>query len=49
MLAVFRDLGLEKFIVKDTKAPESVNSSKPTPEEIEVKKKWDEGDGKACT
>ena len=49
MLTVFRDLGLEKFIVKDAKALESVDSSKPTPEEIETKKKWDKGDGKACT
>ena len=49
MLTVFQDLGLEKFIMKEAKAPESVDSSKPTLEEIEVKKKWDKGDGKACT
>ena len=49
MLAMFQDLGLEKYIVKDVKAPESADPTKPTAEEIEVKKKWTEGDGKACT
>ena len=49
MLAMFQDLGLEKYIVKDVKAPESADPTKPTAEEIEAKKKWTEGDGKACT
>ena len=49
MLAVFRDLGLEKYIAKDAKAPESANPAKITLEETEVKKKWQDGDGKACT
>ena len=49
MLAIFRDLGLEKYIAKDAKAPESANPTKITPEEMEAKKKWAEGDGKART
>ena len=49
MLAVFRDLGLEKYIAKDAKAPESADPEKPTASEIEAKNKWAEGDGKACT
>ena len=50
MLAVFWDLGLEKHIAKDAKAPESADTTKPeTKEETEAKKKWAEGDGKACT
>ena len=49
MLVVFRDLGLEKYIVKDAKAPESADPAKITPEEIEAKKKWQDGDGKART
>lgn len=50
MLVVFRDLGLEKYIAKDAKVPESADTTKPeTKEDLEVKKKWAEGDGKACT
>ena len=49
MLAVFQDLGLEKYIAKDAKAPESADPEKPTASEIEVKNKWAEGDGKVCT
>ena len=50
MVAVFRDLGLEKYIAKDAKAPESADPTKPeTKEELEAKKKWEEGDGKAHT
>jgi hypothetical protein len=49
MLAVFRDLGLEKYIAKDAKAPESTDPAKITLEEIEAKKKWQDGDGKART
>ena len=46
MLAVFRDLGLEKYIAKDAKAPESADTTKPeTSEEAEARKKWIEGDG----
>jgi gag-polypeptide of LTR copia-type len=49
MLAVLRDLGLEKYIAKDAKAPESADKSKPTNEEVEAQKKWKEGDTKAHT
>ena len=49
MLAVLRDLGLEKYIAKDAKIPESVDVTKPTAEELESQKKWCEGDTKACT
>ena len=49
MLAVFRDLGLEKYIAKDVKAHESADPEKLTVSEIEAKNKWAEGDGKART
>ena len=49
MLAVLRDLGLEKYIAADAKIPESADTSKPTAEELEAQKKWREGDTKACT
>ena len=35
MLAVLRDLGLEKYIAKDAKIPESADTTKPTAEELE--------------
>lgn len=34
MLAVLRDLGLEKYIAKDAKLPESADPTKPTVEEM---------------
>ena len=49
MLAVLRDLGLEKYIAADAKFPESANRSKATAEEAEAQRKWREGDTKACT
>jgi gag-polypeptide of LTR copia-type len=49
MLTMLLDLGLEKYITKDTKAPESADKSKPTNEEVEAQKKWKEGDTKVCT
>ena len=49
MLVVFRDLGLDKYIAKDAKAPESADPTKLTPEELEAQKKWTDGDGKART
>jgi len=49
MLAVFRDLGLDKYIERDAKAPESADVNKPTKEELEAQKKWAEGDSKART
>ena len=47
MLAMFQDLGLEKYITKNMKAPEPADPAKPTAEKIEAKKKWTKGDGKA--
>ena len=49
MLAVLRDLGLEKYIATDAKLLESADQSKPTAEEIEAQKKCCEGYIKACT
>ena len=49
ILAVFQDLGLEKYITKDAKAPESADPEKSTVSEIEAKNKWAEGEGKAHT
>ena len=49
MLVVLRDLGLEKYIMADAKLPELADRSKPTPEELETQKKWQEGDTQACT
>jgi len=49
MLAVFRDLGLDKYIERDAKAPESADVTKPTTEELEAQKKWADGDSKART
>ena len=49
MLAVFRDLGLEKYIAKDAKALGSADPDKPTPQELEAQQKWTDGDGKART
>lgn len=49
MLAMLRDLGLEKYITKGAKAPESVDPDKPTAEEHSAVQKWREGDIKAQT
>jgi hypothetical protein len=49
MLAVLRDLGLEKYIDKTTVAPEPANRDRPTKEEIDALDKWKEGDAKART
>jgi hypothetical protein len=49
MLAVLRDLGLEKYIAADARIPESADRSKSTAVELEEQKKWREGDIKACT
>jgi hypothetical protein len=49
MLAVFRNLGLDKYIAKDAKTPESAVITKPTTEEIDAQKKWTDGDSKART
>ena len=38
MLAVLRDLGLEKYIATDAKIPESANKSKPTAEELDAQR-----------
>ena len=49
MLAVLRDLGLEQYIAKDAKVPESADPAKPTQGEIENQRKWHSGDAKART
>ena len=49
MMAVLHDLGLEKYIAKDAKAPGSANPQTPTAEEKEETRKWAEGDAKAHT
>ena len=49
MLAVLRDLGLEKYIAKDAKFPESIDRDKPTAEEQAIQKRWIDGDAKART
>lgn len=49
MLAVLRDLGLEKYIAKDASMPESATPNAPTTEEIEAQRRWREGDAKART
>ena len=49
MLAVLWDLGLEKYIKKDAKAPEATDRDNPTQDEKEASKQWKEGDAKAQT
>jgi hypothetical protein len=49
MMAVLRDLGLEKYIAKDEKTPGSANPQNPTMEELEATWKWAKGDAKAST
>ncbi|CAA7262638.1 unnamed protein product [Cyclocybe aegerita] len=47
MLEMLIDLGLDKYIAKDAKEPESANQSAPTTAELDAQKKWREGDTKA--
>ena len=47
MLAVLRDLGLEKYIAKDARAPESADKANPTTAELEEQKRWRDSDAKA--
>ena len=49
MLAVLRDLGLEKYIAKDATRPGSVDPEKPTAEERTALTKWLDGDAKTRT
>jgi hypothetical protein len=49
MLAMLRDLGLEKYIAKNATPPGSVNPMKPTTEEDAAILKWEAGDTKART
>jgi len=46
MLAIFRDLGLEQYVAKDTVPPGSVDPDQPTVDEKKEQKKWSEGDAK---
>jgi gag-polypeptide of LTR copia-type len=49
MLAVLRDLGLEKYIAKDAKSPESADRANLTTAEQEEQKRWRDSDAKART
>jgi len=49
MLAMLRDLGLEKYVEKTTKFPESADKSATTTQELEDQKKWTEGDAQMRT
>jgi transposase InsO family protein len=49
MLAVLRDMGLEKYIDKAATPPIPADPSNPTKEETEAKDKWREGEAKART
>ena len=49
MLAIFRDLGLEKYIEKDATPPEPTDKANPTQDEKDTEKRWKEDDVKACT
>ena len=49
MLAVLRDLGLEKYIDKAAVVPMLANRDQPTKEEINTLDKWKEGNAKART
>ena len=49
MLAVLRDLGLEKYIDKNAVAPAPAKRDEPTNQEIDALDKWREGDVKART
>ena len=49
MLAVLRDLNLEKYIEKTAKSPIPEDPNNPTKDETEAKDKWREGDAKART
>src|SRR6266704_2146920 len=47
MMAIFRDLGLEKHVEKGAVPPGSVDPQHPTTAEQKEQKKWAEGDAKA--
>src|ERR1700694_4736213 len=49
MLAVLRDLNLEKYIDKTNAAPVPARRDQPTKDETEALDKWNEGDAKART
>ena len=49
MLAILRDLGLEKYIAKDAKSPTPVDLNQPTKDEDEAVDKWKEGDTRTRT
>ena len=45
--AILRDLGLEKFIEKDSKCPKLRDLTNPTEEEKKLLKQWRTSDAKA--
>jgi len=49
MLAILRDLGLEKYIDKNAMIPVPATRNDPTKEETDALDKWMEGDAKART
>ena len=49
MLAVLRDLGLEKYIDKEASIPKPKKQGEPSTEEVEAISKWNNGDARACT
>jgi hypothetical protein len=49
ILAVLRDLGLEKYIEGTAMSPIAANQIEPTKEEIEAMDKWREGDARTRT
>lgn len=44
MLAMLQDLGLEKYIEKDSRTPEAANRDNLTQDEKEAAKRWKDGD-----
>ena len=49
MLAVLRDLGLEKYIAEDAKPPESAKGETPSEETLKAIEEWRAGDARART
>jgi len=49
MLAILRDLNLEKYIEKTATSPTPADSTKPTKDESDALDKWNEGDARART
>ena len=48
MLAVLKDLGVEKYIEKDSKPPKAADKANLTKDEEEAEKRWKDVHTKAC-